>query len=160
MSSVYMDIGGGHHDSQSMQAPAAFDHLDQPPRETLPSGSPDALKKSPDKATPVVERVSNRLIISNVGIPASGDAVKLVDKQKGRQFVILQVPTGAAAPVLIHHSAQGIEQAPSAQNGWVLTAGANPLIIPTEATIWAATGTNGTATNVQIIVGNLVADGD
>lgn len=154
---VYLGFhSGGMHDTQSDTAPAAFDHIDQMTPPNLPIKDFDAITRNPRKATPVNQRAANRLIISAVPVNGNGDAIKIVDSQKGRKGVWLQVPTGAAAPVVISHEPDNILQ--QNNNGWTITAGSTPIFIQTENTIWAASGTDATASVIQVIVLNTVDD--
>lgn len=132
----------------------ADDLLESDPQVPSQHNKSNAITRSASDALATVERQANRLIISanNVG----NNPVKIVDSQKGRRFVILQVPTGAAASVVISHSADSLTE--TIPSGFELAAGSQPLKIETESAIWAISKTAGTDSTIETIVGNLLPD--
>ena len=140
----------GYYEGLAQAEPHAFHHTEQqepPQRGGITRENPNRMPYK--TAMGVQERSPARLIISTCGVDASGNSIKVVDRVRGRKFVILKVPSSATTGVLISHHSDEI----STIDSWDLAPGDPPLYIPTEASIWACTDTNGQTSKLQIIVG-------
>lgn len=154
-------VEGGYHDQNSHDASHAYQIA--PDSETVkqPPPKPNSSHASFDERLAIDQRSANRHILEQVEIPDAqhgvpGGAIKILGAQKGRKWVLLQCPTGAAASVVISHNADTLEQA--TPNGYVLTAGSNPVKFESEAAIYAITGTPGTSTVLNMAQGFAVPD--
>jgi hypothetical protein len=140
----------GYYESIAQAEPHAFQHTEQ----DEPPQSGKVSRENPNRlpykmSMGVQERSPARLIISTCGVDGSQNAIKVVDKVRGRKFVILKVPSTATTGVLISHHSDEI----STIDSWDMQPGDPPLYIPTEASIWAASDTSGQTSKLQIIVG-------
>lgn len=148
----------GLHDANSRKANDAFSHIDQhEPEDKQPATGSGITRKLQDRMA-VIQRQTNKHIIEQVTVPAGGSAagqpggaVKILGSQKGRQWVMLQCPTGAPASVVISHNSDTLEE--TTPNGWVLPAGGQPIMLYTEAAIYAISATVGTATTLNVASG-------
>lgn len=152
---VHAEAGQGLHDQNSYKANDAFDHIDQPDPETRPTQPHNGINRNPKDRMPVINRAANKHVIEQVNIPANS-AVKILGSQKGRQWVMVQCPTGAAAAVVLSHNADTLEE--GTPNGWVLTAGGQPITFPSEAKIYAISATPGTPTSLNLAQGFFLSD--
>lgn len=140
------------------QAPGAWDSTEQTTPPPMDTGQKNANHLPYKHALSVQERSAAKLIISNQDVRADGDAVKLVDRVKGRKWILIKVPTSASVGIwLMQRSEDIIGPTGTGANplppGYPLAPTDPPLFLPTEAGIWAATQQIGSGTTVAIIEG-------
>lgn len=153
------DNVGGLHYTRQMQAPQAWDHLDQqiPPRITQ-ANEPGrkSFEVNPQQALPVLQRSVNHCTFS--ATPISGTLsstqgpAELVSSQKGRAFIIIKCPSSNTKGVYISDEKDALVAA--VPLAWLLLPSDPPMIIPSEDALWFIAQSGATSTDVvQICVG-------
>lgn len=140
---------GGRPHEPAHDHPGPWDQLEQShtpaakvahPPFALPNG----------QAAPVNQRAAADWFASTEAI-AGTDSAKLVDRQAGRAWVLISVPAGSPAGVVVDNSADSLLVG-GAPNGFHIAVGGS-VSLPTEGPVWAVSATPGTATTCDVAVG-------
>lgn len=155
MSDIRIPVQGSEHShtgrphEPAQPHPGPWDQLpQQPPPATGPPHQPFDTPNG--RALPTFQRSSKEWYASTNQIPTT-DAIKLVDRQAGRQWMLVSVAAAAPAGVVIDSAPESLFVA-GAPNGFHVAKGGS-ISIPTEGPVWAVSDTPGTATQCDVAVG-------
>ena len=83
----------GYYEQLEVNAPQAFDHT-QPgnPQKQGSNNAQNALLVPLKSAMAVAYRSAPRIVFGATDLPSDGTSIKIVDRLKGRKFVIIDVP--------------------------------------------------------------------
>ncbi len=140
-----MDIHGDN-------SPGAWDQLIIGPHDKSQSKNPPFSTPN-GNAVPTFQRAASDWMGSTVYIGSESNQqqpIKIVDRQAGRDWVLLFVPSTAPAGVYVAPHDSQLESTPPL--GFLIPLGGN-ITLPTEAAIWGVSAINGTDTLICVAVG-------
>jgi hypothetical protein len=153
-----MTFTGGAYTDAQINAPGAWGPTQQ--QEPTPNvKKPSNANHIPyTQAIAVQERSASRCFVSNMNVKADGTAIKIVDKLRGRKWIMLKVTTASTTGVYIQSEAAdivgptgtGTEANPE---GWHMAASDPPIMWVTEDSFYAVTDTIGSSAEINIAVG-------
>jgi hypothetical protein len=147
----------GFYEQAELNAPGAWDATEQGAAQLSSTGLKNANHLPYKQAIAVQERASSHLIIANGNTTSDGNSIKILDRAKGRKFVIIRCPSNQSVGIYIQQrdesNVTGIGGDIPDPEGWYMAPTDPPLYLETEAELWVCTATNGTASAWQLIIG-------